>query len=290
MSAKIAAYIRQHHLALLCLFLIMSGGTAYATHPGGENTISSTDIIDNEVKTQDVRDGNIRREDIRTDAVVTEHIATGAVQSIDVADDTTSGALTGTDVLNNSLTGTDVDESSLFNDNSLDASDVSNASTLAAAEINEAGLGIVPSATNATMVQGNEVRVVPFATGNNAGSQSFGGAGALSVDSQCNRTAFGQTAGDLDVQVSTDADNSTLAVSDDDSYADIEDFDIADGDVDLATLVGADSDEIINLVYTKPNPASGFKPVVSGQIHILDDAPDGDTPECVLAGHLIFHD
>jgi hypothetical protein len=108
MQEKIRTLIRQQWAGLIALFLVLSGGTALATHPGGANTISSTDIIDNEVKTQDVRDGNMTRDDIRTDAVVTEHIATGAVQSIDVANDTTSGALTGTDIASNSLGGGDI--------------------------------------------------------------------------------------------------------------------------------------------------------------------------------------
>jgi hypothetical protein len=86
MGEKIRQHIGSNVVGYVALFFALSGGAAWATHPGGANTISSTDIIDNEVKTQDVRDGNIRREDIRTDAVVTEHIADGAVQSADLAD------------------------------------------------------------------------------------------------------------------------------------------------------------------------------------------------------------
>jgi hypothetical protein len=278
MQEKIRKLVQQQWAGLIALFLVLSGGTAVASH----ETIFSDDIVDGEVKSADVRNdslsgGGLAAADLRA----------GSVQSSEVLND----SLTGTDIANTDSLGTaEISEANLFNDNSLDATDVSDASTLGAAEINEAGLGTVPRATDANMVQGNEVRVVAFRTENNGGSSGGGGLGGLGLNFRCNLTGFGQEPGDLDVNVSTNTDNSTLAVSDDDSYEDVEDFDVADGNVDLEKLVGADTDEIINLVYTKPRPAGGFAPVVSGQIHILDDAPAGDTPECVLAGHLISHD
>jgi hypothetical protein len=69
----LAKYIRQHHLALIALFVAL-GGTAYATATVGPR-------------------------DIKKNAVRSRHIKNGQVRSQDVADD--------------SLTGRDVDESSL---------------------------------------------------------------------------------------------------------------------------------------------------------------------------------
>jgi hypothetical protein len=149
MGEKIRGYIRQHHLALLCLFLIMSGGTAWANH-GFPDTISSEDIIDAEVKT----------EDVANNAIGTGKIPDGAVRSSDVANDTTDfglqaqdleagsvgtsevadNALHGGDILDGSLGTNEIAEDTLYNDNSLNAGDVSDFGTLGTSEINEGSL------------------------------------------------------------------------------------------------------------------------------------------------------
>ncbi len=82
MSARIRAYVRQHHLALVCLFLILTGGTAYGTHPGGANTISTGDIINDQVFTQDLANNNMTSLDIRDDT-----LGSGGLQAIDLRDD-----------------------------------------------------------------------------------------------------------------------------------------------------------------------------------------------------------
>lgn len=47
MGIKLRAYIRDHHLSLLCLFLVLSGGTASAIDGPlpGQNQVGSADII-----------------------------------------------------------------------------------------------------------------------------------------------------------------------------------------------------------------------------------------------------
>jgi hypothetical protein len=119
MGEKIRSHIRSNVIGYVALFVALSG-TAYATHPGGANTISSGDIINNEV----------RSADIGTSQVLTADIGPGQVRSGDVANDVDGGALTGTDIANtdslgspeigglgsgdvtdDSLTGDDVDES-----------------------------------------------------------------------------------------------------------------------------------------------------------------------------------
>ena len=92
MSARIRRHIRSNIYGLIALFIAL-GGTAYATHPGGANTISSVDIIDGEVRSPDIGNNQVR--------------------SAAVADDTTGFALTGTDIANASLTGADVLDDSL---------------------------------------------------------------------------------------------------------------------------------------------------------------------------------
>jgi hypothetical protein len=105
MSTRLRAYIRQHHLALLCLFLIVTGGTASATHPGGADTISSVDIIDNEVKGDDINNGAVTSADINN---------SNGVFSEDVRDDTApGGGLAATDLQAGSV-GTSELSSSAF--------------------------------------------------------------------------------------------------------------------------------------------------------------------------------
>jgi hypothetical protein len=108
-------HLRQQWMGGLALFLVLSGGTALATH----ETILSSDIVDEEVKAADIDNGAVRTFEIRDDnvqgldildnTIASADIQQGQVRSADVANEN----LTGTDVLNNSLTGDDVQESSL---------------------------------------------------------------------------------------------------------------------------------------------------------------------------------
>jgi hypothetical protein len=284
-------HIRNNVVGYIAIFLFAIGGTAYATHPGGLNTISSDDIINGAVRSadvgndslesQDVRDetspgGGLQSQDLRPGSVGSSEVVDGSLTGVDVTD----GSLDATDVSDTSTLGTaEIDESSLFNDNSLDAGDISNSSTLGAAEINEAGLAQVPSANNALTLTFNDVRDISSTADNGAGFFGFSNLSDLNLDSTC-----ASATGDLNLVASTDVNNASFAVSDDDSYFDVEDFDIADGDVDILTPLGGDSDEIINLVYVN---GSGFTSldVVTAQLHILDQAPAGTQSECIIAGH-----
>jgi hypothetical protein len=118
MQTRIQKHIRNNVVGYVAVFLALSG-TAAATHPGGENTISSADIIDAEVNTQD----------LANNSVSSDKINNGAVRSADVADDTTANALQGIDIANAALTGADVADNSLTG-----------------ADVQESSLGQVPSA------------------------------------------------------------------------------------------------------------------------------------------------
>jgi formylglycine-generating enzyme required for sulfatase activity len=65
----ISEHVRSNVVGYVALFFALSGGAAWATHPGGADTISSADIINNEVDEQDLKDG----------AVATDELADGAV-------------------------------------------------------------------------------------------------------------------------------------------------------------------------------------------------------------------
>jgi hypothetical protein len=105
MLAKLRPRSAYDVMAVLSLFLVVAGGSAYATH----ELILSSDIVDGEVKTPDIANA----------AVVTDKIAQAAVTSGKVKNDNLTGgdildeSLAGLDVADNSLKGADVDEATL---------------------------------------------------------------------------------------------------------------------------------------------------------------------------------
>ena len=68
-SARIGDYVRRNLLGLTAIFIAL-GGTAYATHPGGADTISTTvDIINGQVRTADIGTNDVRLAEIAPDSV-----------------------------------------------------------------------------------------------------------------------------------------------------------------------------------------------------------------------------
>ena len=114
LACRALAHLRRQWMGALSLFLVLSGGVAYAA-----NTIGSSDIIDGQVKTPDlaanavnsskVADGQVAEADIGQGAVATNELKNDAVTSQKVLNET----LVGNDILNNTLKGADIDESSL---------------------------------------------------------------------------------------------------------------------------------------------------------------------------------
>jgi hypothetical protein len=80
-SGRIGAHLRTNVIGYVALFFALTMGTAYATHPGGANTISTEDIIDGEVRSADINNGAVNTEDVTNDGVRSE----------DVRDDTSVG-------------------------------------------------------------------------------------------------------------------------------------------------------------------------------------------------------
>jgi hypothetical protein len=124
--------------SVIALFVAL-GGTALATHPGGQNTISTGDIQDGQVKTDDIGSGEVKVADIGQGAVATDEIANGQVKAADIGDgevktpeiangqvlnpdigagevrsgNVANDNLTGGDIAGNSLKGADIDEATL---------------------------------------------------------------------------------------------------------------------------------------------------------------------------------
>jgi hypothetical protein len=137
-------HLRRQWMGALALFLVLTGGVAYAA-----NTIASGDIIDGEVKTADLganavnssklANGQVQVADLGQGAVATDELANGQVKAADIGDGEVKSAeiangqvqtaeiganqvrgshlldstLTGGDVANNALKGADIDEATL---------------------------------------------------------------------------------------------------------------------------------------------------------------------------------
>ena len=95
-STTLRNHLRSNVIGYAALFVALSG-TAIASHPGGADTISSADIINNEVKTQDIRDANVTTADVHADSITPGKIADGEVGSADVLDDSLGAADLGVD-------------------------------------------------------------------------------------------------------------------------------------------------------------------------------------------------
>ena len=106
MSARIGDYVRRNLLGLTAIFIAL-GGTAYATHPGGADTISTVDIINGQVRTADIGTNQVRLSEIAPDSVggseldavqYAEVLTTESTQSFGCADLATPGPSVDIDV------------------------------------------------------------------------------------------------------------------------------------------------------------------------------------------------
>jgi hypothetical protein len=139
LSTRIRALIHRQWAGLIALFLVLTGGSAYALD--GQNTVFSDDIVDGQVKTADLGNGDVKVADIGQAAVTTDEVKNDAVTGAKIAADT----LTTTDVKNETLTASDVAPNSLPSGRILDASltgvDVKD-NALKGADIDEATLDV----------------------------------------------------------------------------------------------------------------------------------------------------
>jgi hypothetical protein len=147
MSKRIREHLRSNVVGYVAIFLFAVGGTAYATHPGGANTISTGDIINGEVKSGDIGEFEVRAGDIAPDSLGGAKIANGSIGNVDLGAGASSSntiadnGIQNVDIANNALTGAKVNESTLFNDNSLDGNDIADTDSLGSAEVGGLGGG-----------------------------------------------------------------------------------------------------------------------------------------------------
>ena len=122
MSERIRTHLRTNVVGYIAIFLFAIGGTAYATHPGGANTISSDDIINGEVTSSDLGAAATTVNKLAPDAVTRPKIADDAVTAAEVADaairapELATNAVTSLEVRNGELTTDDLGPGSVASD------------------------------------------------------------------------------------------------------------------------------------------------------------------------------
>ena len=96
MLSKLARQIRQQWIGSLALFLVLAGGTAYAT-----GTIGSADVIDNSLQSIDLKNNAaVKSADVRNDTS-----SAGGLAQEDLAD----GSVGGGEVIDGSLSSAETD-------------------------------------------------------------------------------------------------------------------------------------------------------------------------------------
>ncbi len=100
---RIRNHIRSNVVGYLALFFAFSG-VAYATHPGGANTIDSGDIINGQVTEPDIATNAVRSAEILNDSV-----AGGGLEQQDLQ----GSSVGGSEIRNNAVAGGEVENDSL---------------------------------------------------------------------------------------------------------------------------------------------------------------------------------
>ncbi len=124
---RVLDHVRRQWIGTLALFLVLTGGTAYALD--GQNTVFSDDIVNGEVKVADIGQGAVATDELANGQVKAADIGDGEVKSAEIANGQVLGAdigagevrsgnvandnLTGGDIAGNSLKGADIDEATL---------------------------------------------------------------------------------------------------------------------------------------------------------------------------------
>jgi hypothetical protein len=84
---SVRAYLRQHHVGLIAIALIISGGTAYAvTAP--KNSVTSQSIKNGQVKSSDLRNNSAKGKDVKDGSLTGTDVQDGSLQGADIGSQT----------------------------------------------------------------------------------------------------------------------------------------------------------------------------------------------------------
>jgi hypothetical protein len=84
-SGRVRRHLRSNVIGYVALFCVVAGGTAYATHPGGANTISTLDIQNGEVRLGDLANASVNGNKLLTDSVTSEKVVDNTLTANDLA-------------------------------------------------------------------------------------------------------------------------------------------------------------------------------------------------------------
>jgi hypothetical protein len=86
-STRVSGHIRSNVVGYIALFCFAIGGTAYANHPGGANTISSADIINGEVKNDDIGANSVTSGKVTDNSLAKADLGLNSVGSFELDGD-----------------------------------------------------------------------------------------------------------------------------------------------------------------------------------------------------------
>jgi hypothetical protein len=158
-SSRIGNYIRQHHLALVAIFIAL-GGTATAVNGPlqGKNQVGSKDIINEDIESVDLKNGEVTSDDVADDTLPTGGLASADLRTESVGLDEIAANAVGQDEI--AVDGVSASEIEV---NSVGGSEIApdavgtnevGPNALTGDDISEATLGSVPNADNAGSVDG----------------------------------------------------------------------------------------------------------------------------------------
>ena len=165
MSRRIRAHLRTNVVGYVAIFLFAIGGTAYATHPGGANTIDSGDIINGQVTEPDIATNAVRSAEILNDTVAGGGLEQQDLQGASVGgSEIRNNAVASGEVENDSLGSDDLGPNSVTNsemeDNAVGNAELADSAVGSAEVIDDtlAGGGLVPADLAANSVGTSEIQ------------------------------------------------------------------------------------------------------------------------------------
>lgn len=187
-SVAIGGHLRGNIVGYVALFVALAGTAVAADGPApGKNSVGSSDIINSEVRSVD--------------------IGLSQVRSSDVALDSSAAALTGANIAADTLSGADIDDSSLFNDGSLNQADIDQSSLTEIDAETVDGASICGGVSRLIPSNGQSTQATICTSGDNGGF----GFGTTSLVLTCDATVAGQVT--ATVTLDTDEDDSYYADS-----------------------------------------------------------------------------
>ena len=169
-ARRVLAQARQQWMGALALFLVLTGGVAYAA-----DTVGSPDVINESLLSEDLKNNEVKTSDLAQNSVQTGKIGNDQVFSEDVRDDTLpNGGLTAADLASDSVRSTEVDDSTLRGDdlatNTVGVEELQGAKSFDAREVRVNDTDSPPGAVDVTLIDTGEYQIIGRCLENSPGT------------------------------------------------------------------------------------------------------------------------